>query len=747
MNSKYKISGMHCASCAVTIQKELNNTPGVEKAEVNIATEIATIQHGDHSSLDIASVNSRLSKLGYSLTEEGRDNHRHKSDGEHENHGGQHSHNISKEILISSLAITILTIILMILDFFGSPSETAREFIHHLFPLLALYMLAIPGSRYIDALVRYVRYGHANMDTLIGLGTVTAFTYSFIITAFEESLRSYIDVNAHYYDTTIVIIGFITLGKYLETFTKNKTKKALEDLLKLQPTTTFLKNNNNYTEVPISEIKINDTILVKAGANIPVDGDIINTTESIFINESSITGESVPTQKNNGDKVFSGTTNTNRPFEMRAAKIGNETLLSQIVRMVEDAQNSKAPIQKLADTISSVFVPTVLVIAIITLFTWLFIGYTYGVENYIALALSSFVGVLIIACPCALGLATPVAIITGVGKAAKNGILIKNAEALEHLKDSDTLIIDKTGTLTEGHLKVKSIITAENISEHDLIRKIASLEKFSNHPIADALVNYAQENKIELLAVNNTENIEGFGFSGKIENNSYLVGNAKLLEKNNIIIPDEISSQIDSTYGSVAYLAENGICMGAVLVDDNIRATAQEAINKIKAENINIIMATGDNETQAKKVAKILGIARWQSHSLPQDKLDLIKKLQSSNKKVTMVGDGINDAPALAQADVSIAVSAGTDIAINTSDITLLHSDITKIEKAIHISRITFRIVKQNLFWAFSYNIIGIPLASGALYPLFGVTLSPEFAAGAMAFSSVAVVLNALRNR
>lgn len=744
--SKYKISGMHCASCAVIIEQELKKQEGVASAEVNIATDIATIAHNTETKINIEEINENLTKLGYSLKSISTE---HKStedsDGKHKKHEASHEHYISKNILYSSVAVTIITIFLMLYGFFGSPSEVTREFIHHLFPLLALFMLAVPGSRYIDALYRYIKYGHANMDTLIGIGTVSAFLYSFIITAFEESLAPFVDVSAHYYDTTIIIIGFITLGKYLETLTKNKTKKALEDLINLQVKTAYIKDGDNYKEIGIGDIKKDNIILVKAGAKIPVDGSIISA--STYIDESAITGESLPALKKQGDKVFAGTINTSTPFEFRAEKIGEETLLSQIIKMVEDAQNSKAPIQKIADKISAVFVPTVLIIAFVTLLSWLTIGYFYNIENYIAIALSSFISILIIACPCALGLATPVALITGIGKAARNGILIKNASALELLHSADTMVIDKTGTLTEGKPSISKIVTVDDVEENIALKYLASLETLSDHPLALAITQTARQKNIITEKVEDPQNIEGMGIMGKISGKQYFAGNRNFLSENSIRISEDLNQKISGVTGSMVYLAQDKYCIAIFIIEDALRPEAKNSIQKLQNMGIDVIMATGDNEATASHTANEIGIKNWKSHVLPQDKLNLVKDLQAKNKKVIMVGDGINDAPALAQADVSIAMSSGTDVAINTSDVTLLHGDISKIEKSLETSRSTITTIKQNLFWAFSYNIIGVPLASGLLYPIFGLKLNPEFAAIAMAFSSIAVVLNALRLR
>ena len=738
--SKFNVKGMHCASCAISIEKELNKIDGIEKAQVNVATETVEVIHSEQSPIDISAINQNLSKLGYSL--ESKQLPKKLAEPMHEDHGAKHDHHISRETVLASSIITIVAIILMLLGFFVELSENTAEFIHHLFPLLALYMMLVPGSQYIFALARYIRYGHANMDTLIGLGTISAFLYSFAITAFEVPLAPYLDVHAHYYDTTVVIIGFITLGKYLETLSKNKTKKSLESLISLQAKTAFTKRDTDFVEIPIDDINVGDLILVKAGSKIPVDGTV--ETESPEIDESSITGESMPVTKTTGDRVFAGTMNTSIPFTFKAVKLGKDTLLSHIVNMVEEAQNSKAPIQKLADTISARFVPTVLVIAIVSLLSWLLIGSQYyNFDFAIAKAMSSFIGVLIIACPCALGLATPIALITGIGKSAKNGILIKNANALELLHKADTLVIDKTGTLTEGKPKFNSIRILTNDKDYNdnkVIEIVASLEINSEHPIATAIIDEASARKLTLPESRNTKVYRGMGIEGIVGDKKYLVGNLPMMRQFGIDMENS-----GNNIGTHLYLADEKTTIAVITISDKLRQAAQNAILSLKNNSIDIIMATGDNTATAKQIANEAGITKIKSQLLPSDKISLVKELQDSGKVVVVAGDGINDAPALAQADISIAMSTGADVAIEASDVTILKGDISKIGKAIDISRKTMRIIKQNLFWAFSYNLIGIPLASGLFYPLFGLSLSPEFSAIAMAFSSIAVVLNALR--
>lgn len=753
----YKVKGMHCASCAGIIEKIFKKTEGVHFAEVNYGTETAKVSF-DELKTSPHHLSQKIEKLGYSLEIPQTAEEMGMSAGEHAAHLGLNQSKKEKlaEVadmqtkVISAIPIAIFAALVMGWDILAQykavpeMSYTIKEFIHHLLPILATYILFVVGKPYLMGFYRFLRYGKANMDTLIGIGTTAAFLYSFAVTAFEETLRSFINVDYQYYDVTIVVITFIALGKYLEARSKIKTGDAIEKLLNLQAKTALVIRNGKETEISVNDVKHGDFIIVKPGAKIPVDGII--TDGSSFIDESMVTGEPMPAQKKIGDSVVSGTINTSGSFTFKATKVGSETLLAQIIKMVEDAQGSKAPIQALADKISSIFVPIVLVIAFLTLGAWLIVGSQYlGFSQALSFGLVSFVGILVIACPCALGLATPTAIIVGVGKGAKEGILIKDAATLEKLHKVNTVVVDKTGTITKGKPTLVDIQSFSNFKNNELVSILASLEKKSEHPIAHAITSYAQEKNISLQDVSGFEAIQGKGLKGIIDGTEYFVGNVKLINDLKIPFDSEKLNEFTSQGKTPVILATKEKVIGFVMVADEIKTESVEAIKNLHALGIKIVMLTGDDEKAAKYIGSLVGIDDIIAHVLPQDKLEKIKELQLRGRVVAMAGDGVNDAPALAQADVGIAMGTGTDVAIESAGITLLGGDISKLVKAIKLSKITMRGIKQNLFWAFIYNIVGIPLAAGALYPVFGWLLNPVFAGFAMAMSSVSVVSNSLR--
>jgi Cu2+-exporting ATPase/Cu+-exporting ATPase len=753
----YKVKGMHCASCSSVIEKTFKKVAGVESAEVNYGTEKAKVSF-DPSRTSPHDLSKHIEPLGYSLEIPQSAEEMGMSESEHAAHLGLNQSKKEKlaEVadmrmkVLSAIPLAVIAAFIMgwdILAQYGTVvkmSVTVKEFFHHLLPLLATYVLFVVGKPYLLGFYRFLRYGKANMDTLIGIGTVAAFIYSFAVTAFEEVLRPFINVEYQYYDVTIVVITFIALGKYLEARSKIKTGDAIEKLLNLQAKTALVIRDGKEVEISINDVKHEDLVIVKPGAKIPVDGVV--TEGSSFIDESMVTGEPMPAQKKIGDLVVAGTINTSGSFTFKATKVGSETLLAQIIKMVEDAQGSKAPIQALADKISSVFVPIVLVIAFLTLGTWLIVGSQYlGFSQALSFGLISFVGILVIACPCALGLATPTAIIVGVGKGAKEGILIKDAATLEKLHKVDTVVVDKTGTITKGKPTLVNIQNISDLDENELVSIIASLEKKSEHPIAHAIVSYAQEKNISLTEISGFEGIQGKGLKGSIKDVEYFVGNAKLVSdlklSFNVGKLDEFTSQGKTP----VILATKDKVLGFVMVADEIKQESKQAIADLHKLGIKVVMLTGDDEKAAKYIASLVGIDDVVAHVLPQDKLEKIQAIQSQGRVVAMAGDGVNDAPALAQADVGIAMGTGTDVAIESAGITLLHGDISKLAKAIKLSKITMRGIKQNLFWAFIYNIVGIPLAAGVFYPIFGWLLNPVFAGFAMAMSSVSVVSNSLR--
>jgi Cu2+-exporting ATPase/Cu+-exporting ATPase len=735
----YKIKGMHCASCASIIERTVKKIDGVQDVSVNNGTENAKITF-DENKTNPQHFNKKLMPLGYSLKIPTA-NEMEMSDSEHAAHLGLNQSKAEKltEIrdmkikVMSAIPLAVLSIVAMGFDIFAGYKI---PYFNYLLPLMATYTLFVVGKPYLFGLYRFLRFGNANMDTLIGLGTVSAYIYSLTVLIFGNALRAYINVGQTYFDVTIIVITFIALGKYLEAKSKVKTGDAIEKLLNLQAKTALVVRNGQEKEISVNDVVHGDLIILKPGAKIPVDGVI--TEGSSFIDESMVTGEPMPAQKNIGDSVVAGTINTTGSFTFKATKVGGETLLAHIIKMVEEAQGSKAPIQALADKISSVFVPIVLVLAFITLGVWLFFG-------SISMALTSFVGILVIACPCALGLATPTAIIVGVGKGAKEGILIKDAATLEKLHKINTVVVDKTGTITVGKPTLVDIANFSDLKDEEIISILASLEKNSEHPIAHAIVSYSEDKKIKLKEVANFESIQGKGLKGSINGTQYFVGNVKLIKELGITFDTSKTEKFTMQGKTPVILATNDKVIGFVMVADEIKAESKKAVADLHKLGIKVVMLTGDDELAAKYMASLVGIDEVIAHVLPQDKLEKIKNLQSQGKVVAMAGDGVNDAPALAQADVGIAMGTGTDVAIESAGITLLGGDISKLVKAIKLSKITMRGIKQNLFWAFIYNIVGIPLAAGVFYPIFGWLLNPMFAGFAMAMSSVSVVSNSLR--
>ncbi len=757
MNTQtYHIKGMHCASCASIIERTLKKTEGVSSVEVNYGTESAKVSF-DESKTNPEALSKKIEPLGYSIVmptamEMGM------SADEHAAHTGIGQSKKEKLAEIKNMRFLVLTALplaaiaffIMGWDIFTAFNIVSKmpvpvyEFFHHLLVVMATYMLFVVGKPYLLGMYRFFRYGKANMDTLIGIGTFVAFIYSFLITALEEPLRQYVNVDHTYYDVTIVVIAFITLGKYLEARAKIKTGDAIEKLLGLQAKTALIIRNGKEQEIPINQVVHGDLIIVKPGAKIPVDGVI--TDGSSFIDEAMVTGEPMPVEKKSGDSVVAGTINTNSAFTFKATKVGSETLLAHIVKMVQEAQGSKAPIQALVDKISSVFVPVVLVISFVSLAIWLIIGTRYlGFSQALSFGLTSFVGVLVIACPCALGLATPTAIIVGVGKGAKEGILIKDAATLQKLHKVNVVVVDKTGTITKGKPELTSIKNYSTMSDEKVISILAGLENKSEHPIAHAIIEYAKVKLIEITAVQKFEIIKGKGLKGVVDTIEYFAGNTKLISDLKLSF-DAKSIEAETLQGKTpVILATKKEITAVIMVADAIKPEAIEAVKNLHKLGIKMVMLTGDNKNTANAIASEVGIDQVLAEALPEDKLKKIRELQSQGNIVAMAGDGVNDAPALAQADVGIAMGTGTDVAIETAGITLLHGDISKMVKAIKLSKMTMLGIKQNLFWAFIYNLAGIPLAAGLFFPIFGWLLNPIFAGLAMAFSSVSVVGNSLR--
>src|SRR3990172_644374 len=660
----YRVKGMHCASCASIIERTVKKIDGVEEISVNNGTENATISF-DKNKTSPEDFNRKLEPLGYSLVVPQAHDMKNlpaqagmsaedmgMSESEHAEHLGLNQSKKEKlaEIadmrtkVISAIPLSIISAVILgwevLIKYEITPemNPALMEFFHHILPLMATYVLFVVGKPYLLGFYRFLRTGYANMDTLIGLGTSVAFLYSFAVTAFEESLKSFIGVSATYYDVTIIVIVFIAFGKYLETRSKLKTGDAIEKLLNLQAKTALVIRAGKEIEIPVDQVAHGDLIIVKPGAKIPVDGTI--TDGSSFVDESMVTGEPMPAQKKIGDSIVAGTINTSGSFTFKATKVGSETLLAHIIKMVEEAQDSRAPIQALADKISSVFVPTVLVIAFVTLGVWLLFAPSLGFSQALSFGLVSFVSILVIACPCALGLATPTAIIVGVGKGAREGILIKDAATLEKLHKVDTIVVDKTGTITIGKPTLVDIQNFSNLKDEEFISILASLEKKSEHPIAHAILNYAEENKILIQDIVSFESIQGKGLKGTLNNSEYFVGNAKLMQDLKLSFDNSKLEQYTAQGKTPVILATKEKVLGFVMVADEIKNESKQAVTDLHKLGIKVIMLTGDDEKAAKYMASLVGIDEVVAHVLPADKLAKIKKLQEEGRVVAMAGDG-----------------------------------------------------------------------------------------------------------
>jgi Cu2+-exporting ATPase/Cu+-exporting ATPase len=741
------VKGMHCASCSLTVEKALKKIPGVNSIAVNYGTEKATIEY-DEQAISIDKMSEKIKPFGYELIHE------------HAQHLGLNqskqdklkelAQQKNKVMFVLPLAIAIFLVMLWEIAAKSFPHVIPEFFIpmqlySTLLFILSSIVLFWIGRPFLIGIVNFAKYRVANMDTLVGIGTITAYLYSSFILLFPTIAESVGLPEIHYFDVSIVVIGFIVFGKYLEARSKLKTGEAIEKLINLQAKTALIERDGMEIEVTIEQVVIGDIIIVKPGGKIPVDGVIVEGQSSI--DESMITGEPIPVDKTATDNVIAGTINKQGSFKFKATKVGSDTLLANIIKMVEDAQGSRAPIQKLADQISAVFVPVVLVIATLTLITWLIVGSQF-LAFHIALSygLLCFVGVLVIACPCALGLATPTAIIVGVGKGAQNGILIKNAESLEKLHKVTTIVVDKTGTITKGKPEVTDIIPGStNMTEKEILQLMTSLEKNSEHPLAVAIQEKAKSANISFSQVEDFAIIEGKGLQGQIAGEQYYAGNLKLMDELKLEYDHTLIESLTQQGKTPVIFANKNNILATVAISDTIKETSAAAVARLHKLGIKVVMLTGDNKNTAKYIADQVGIDMLFAEVLPSEKADKIKELQTQGLVVAMVGDGVNDAPALAQSDVGIAMGTGTDVAIESADITLLAGDIAKIPQAIKLSKQTMATIKQNLFWAFVYNVIGIPLAAGLFFPFFGILLNPVFAGLAMAFSSVSVVSNSLR--
>jgi len=722
---------MHCASCAITIEKAASGLRGVKTAQVNFATETLSVEF-DEKIIPESSFFKAVESVGYKLE-------KNPVTGGVEDHS---SHTNHKEQVKSLKIKLIIGGILAVIIFLGSFPEWfsfVPEFLNNNWFLL---ILTTPvqfwvGWQFYSGLKLLIKYHTADMNTLIAIGTLSAYFYSLVVTVFPIFFIKGGIIPTIYFDTSAVIIVLILLGKYLEGLMKGRAGEAIKKLIGLQPKTAFVIRGGKDLpagaagiEIPILEVRVGDLIIVRPGEKIPVDGEI--TEGESEIDESMITGESMPVHKIKGSRVVGSTINKFGTFTFKATKIGKDTVLSQIIKMVEEAQNSKAPIQRLADLVSSYFVPIVMGIAILTFIIWII----FGPVPEFNFALINFVAVLIIACPCALGLATPMAIMVSSGSSAKRGILIKDAASLEIANKINVIILDKTGTLTEGKPRLTDIVTLSNRDKNEILKISASLEQRSEHSLAQAVIKKAKEENINLLEVRNFQAVPGLGVKGEIEGKKYFLGKKEDFKQ---------KEDLENQGKTVMTLSSDDENLGLIAVADVLKKESIEAIKKLSEKNIEIWMITGDNKKTAEAIGRQVGIKNIMSDVLPDQKSQKVRELQKQGKKVAMVGDGINDAPALTQADIGIAMGEGTDIAMESANITLMRGDLMLISETIEISRKTIRIIKQNLFWAFFYNSAFIPIAAGVLYPFFGILLSPIFAGAAMAFSSISVVLNSLR--
>jgi Cu+-exporting ATPase len=712
-----KIYGMDCASCAASIGKVLRKEKGISESNVNFASGKASLSYNEKET-SLEKIKEVISKLGYRAEDSKKEM------------------DLDKEKLARLKEIRNFKIRFIISLIFGIPLlyfsmgwmiglavpwiEDIK--VQALIQLVLTTPIIIAGFKLYSSGFKSLIRRAPNMDSLVFIGTSAAYAYSLVISLFVWLGSNDYGVRSLYYEIAAFILVFILLGKYLEAVTKGKTSEALRELIGLQPKKARIEKNGQEIEIPIKEVQLGDIVIVRPGEKIPVDGIVVEGISAL--DEKVITGESMPVTKKRGDKVIGATMNQSGMIKFKTIKIGKDTVLAQIIKIVEEAQASKAPIQLLADKVSLYFVPGVIIVAILSFFVWLLAGQSF------VFALTVSIAVLIIACPCALGLATPTAIMVGTGLGAQNGILIKGANALETAHKLEVVVFDKTGTLTKGEPKVTDIIG-------DVLQMAASLEKNSEHPLAKAIVDKAKEEKIELLNVQDFKALAGQGVVGQIEGKELSIGNRKWIKT-------DMGQDLESQGKTVMIVAENKKAIGAIAVADTLEEFSKQAVEQLKKMGQEVWLITGDNERTAKAIASQVGINKIMAQVLPGEKAKKVKELQEKNKVVAFVGDGINDAPALAQADIGIAIGSGTDIAMETGEIVLIKDDLRDVVTAIDLSGYTIKKIRQNLFWAFFYNIVGIPIAAGILYPFFGFLLNPMIAAAAMAFSSVSVVSNSL---
>ena len=729
----FKVEGMSCSACANRVERITKKIDGVESANVNFATEKLTVRV-DAEKVRYSDIKLAVDKAGFKLIKE--------EDQIKEVSKKKDESKILLNRFIFSLIFTVPLLIISMGHMVGMPLPSIIDPMKNplnfaLIQLVLTIPVMVAGYKFYKIGYKNLFKLSPNMDSLIAIGTSAAVAYGLF--AIYKILNGETHYAMHlYFESAVVILTLITLGKYLEAVSKGKTSEAIKKLMGLAPKTATIIKNGKEVSIPIEEVIVGDIILVKPGEKLPVDGEIIEGSTSI--DESMLTGESIPVEKNIGSTVIGASINKAGFIKYKATKVGKDTALAQIVKLVEEAQGTKAPIAKMADIIAAYFVPTVMALAIIAAVGWLIAG-----ESTV-FALTIFISVLVIACPCALGLATPTAIMVGTGKGAENGVLIKGGEALETTYKIDTIVFDKTGTITEGKPKVTDII-CNGIKEEEVLVLAASAEKGSEHPLGEAIVREAEDRSLEFKSLEHFKAVPGHGIEVTIEGKDILLGNKKLMIENNINIESlHVESDRLATEGKTPmYIAINNKLSGIIAVADTVKENSKAAIEELKKMNVNVAMITGDNKKTAEAIAKSVGIDIVLAEVLPEDKANEVKKLQGQNRKVAMVGDGINDAPALVQADVGIAIGSGTDVAIESADIVLMKSDLKDVVTAIRLSKATIKNIKENLFWAFGYNVLGIPVAMGVLHIFGGPLLNPMIAAAAMSFSSVSVLLNALR--
>ena len=728
----YPIRGMHCASCVGVIEKSLKRTHGVEDANVNLATEKATVTY-DPDILSEEQIESAVAGVGYKLITN-----------DDATPSDQEKEEKVKELkdLRNKVGLSLFFGALILWGSFPGLSNTSPVILKNFWVQL---LLASPvqfwaGWIFYRATIPALKHRTANMDTLVAIGTTVAYLYSAFVTVFPKIVMDLGIEVMPYFDVATIVIGLILLGRYFEARAKGQTSEAIKKLIGMQAKTARVLVGGKEIDMPIEQVVIGSVIRVRPGEKIPVDGQILDGESSI--DESMITGESIPIDKANGDMVVGATLNKSGTFTYKATKVGQDTMLAQIIKLVQEAQGSKAPIQRIADLISSYFVPIVIMLAIFTFSVW----YVAGPAPSLAFAMLNMVAVLIIACPCAMGLATPTAIMVGTGKGAEQGILIKDAESLEIAHKVNTIIFDKTGTLTQGKPEVTDIVPTGNFSENEVLILAASLEKGSEHSLAEAITKSADSKKIKVGKVSKFRAVSGFGVEGVVSKKQLFFGNRKLMDREKIKFQIYVKQieKLELEGKTVMLLASRRELIGLVAVADTPKESAKAGVEALRGKGIEVVMITGDNKRTAEAIAKKLGIERVLAEVLPDQKEAEVRKIQAEGKVVAMVGDGINDAPALAQANVGIAMGSGTDVAIEAADITLINRDLKSVAAAIELSRKTMRTIKMNLFWAFGYNILLIPVAMGALYPFFHILLNPIFASLAMASSSISVVSNSL---